>query len=169
LIVCLFKECHNKQYSSRAAQLGKRDGSIDRFSLDAAFATLTNVNFSDDRFVQFLKTADEMIVKVKEIKKANLFSHFSLQAKKLYESGCAEKKQQPEKLSGAALWRLKHSDVNSLVEDAKEEGDIIDRRAKHGDDVVGMQEMILYGLKVTIQTFFSFCFCDFRFCVCIFI
>lgn len=119
------------QYTSRAAALGAKDSSIDAFSMDSAFATLTNVNFSDARFVELLQEADKKIVA----------------ARALYERACATAKQQPEKLAGPATWRLRHSEVSELVEDAKLEGDILDRRAKHGPDVVGMQEMILYGLS----------------------
>ena len=100
------------QYTSRAAALGASDKSIDGWSMDAAFSTLTNVNFSDARFVDLLKEADSKIN----------------QAKSMYEKACVAKGVKPEILAGPALWRLKHTDVNQLVEDAKLEGDILDRR-----------------------------------------
>ncbi len=119
------------QYTARAAKLGKTDDEIDRFQLDAAFATLTNVNFDQERFVGFLKEADSTIRK----------------AEKLYAAACLARGVKPEKVEGPATWRLQHSDLDGLVEEARQAGDILDRRAAHGADVVGMQEMILYGLK----------------------
>lgn len=120
------------QYTSRAAALGASDAAIDRFSIDAAFATLTNVNFDEARFVTYLKEADEMIVK----------------AAKLYSNACVAKGVPVEKLSGAATWRLKSTSASDMAEEGRNvAGDILDRKAAYGPDVVGMQEMILYGLK----------------------
>lgn len=119
------------QYTSRASKLGASDPEIDHFSLEAAFSTLTNVNFDEQRFVTYLKDADRLIRK----------------AEKLYVDACRKAGQTPEKLKGPAEWRLAHEDVARIVEQAHEAGDILDRKAQYGDDVVGMQEMIMYGLK----------------------
>jgi len=119
------------QYTSRAAKMGASDAEIDRFSLDAAFSTLTNVNFDDQRFVEYLTEADKMIRK----------------AEKLYEDACRKSGKPVEKLQGPAEWRLKSNNVAGMVEEAQEAGDILDRKKQYGEDVVGMQEMILYGLK----------------------
>ncbi len=84
------------QYTARAAKLGKTDDEIDRFQLDAAFATLTNVNFDQERFVGFLKEADSTIRK----------------AEKLYAAACLARGVKPEKVEGPATWRLQHSDLD---------------------------------------------------------
>ncbi len=123
------------QYTSRAAALGATDGAIDGWSIEAAFATLTNVNFSDERFVELLKQADAKIVA----------------ARQLYEKAARAAGRPVETLTGPATWRLKHQDAAGMIEEAKEAGDILDRRAKHGEDVVGMQEMVIYGLKVSAR------------------
>lgn len=119
------------QYTSAAAKLGAEDHAIDRFSMDAAFATLTNVNFSEERFVVMLREADEMIVR----------------AAALYARACADAGVAAEALSGPATWRLASSTAQDMAQEGEAMGDIAQRRAEHGDDVVGMQEMILYGLK----------------------
>lgn len=122
------------QFTARAAKLGATDTAVDAFSLDAIFATLTNVNFSEERFVEYLKEADKMIVR----------------ARTLYESACKAKKVTPEKLSGPALWRLKTDNAADMAAEAKLAGDIATRKAEHGEDVVGMQ-----GLQLLLKTFSS--------------
>ena len=114
------------QITSEAAKLGKTDAEVDAFSLDAAFATLTNVNFDEARFVGYLQDADKMIRR----------------AQALYDSAGGK-----EILTGPAQWRLQSSTAIDMAAEAKAIGDIPSRTAEQGPDVVGMQELILYGLK----------------------
>src|SRR5208283_6078597 len=45
------------QYAHRAAQLGARDPEIDAFTIEAIFATLTNVNFDADSVAELVYKA----------------------------------------------------------------------------------------------------------------
>jgi hydroxylamine reductase len=47
-------------YAHRAGLHGATSANIDRFALDALFATLTNVNFDPERFRALIKTADAL-------------------------------------------------------------------------------------------------------------
>ena len=68
-----------------------------------------------------------------------------LKAKALYEGACADAGQTPENLSGPVAWQPA-GDLAGLVRQGEEVG-IADRRTALGDDVSGLQELILYGLK----------------------
>jgi hydroxylamine reductase len=121
------------QFTSRAAALGVENSKLDTFTIDCMFATLTNVNFDDARFVSLLQKADQLIV----------------DAKAMYEKACRDKGVKPEILSGPATWRLpkNNASADDLVKQAKEKGDLIDRQQRHGEDVAGLQSMLLFGLR----------------------
>lgn len=107
------------QFTSRAAALGVENSKLDTFTIDCMFATLTNVNFDDARFVSLLQKADQLIV----------------DAKAMYEKACRDKGVKPEILSGPATWRLpkNNASADDLVKQAKEKGDLIDRQQRHGE------------------------------------
>ena len=42
-------------YAHRARQLGQQDASVDRYSVEALFTTVTNVNFDADRMEHIIK------------------------------------------------------------------------------------------------------------------
>jgi hydroxylamine reductase len=113
------------QYAHRARQLGKSDDEVDTFVAEALFATLTNVNFDPDRFVRLIGRAAELRGR----------------AKTLYEDAA----DSPEELSGPAAFEPA-ADRDALLEQAPRVG-IETRRAAHGDDVAGLQELIVYGAK----------------------
>ena len=112
-------------YAHRARQLGAKDRDVDVFVTEALFSTLTNVNFDASRLAELIRKA----VEVRE------------KAKALYEGAAG----QPEDLSGPATFQPA-ADIDGLVEQAGEIG-IAKRKAALGDDVTGLQELILYGLK----------------------
>jgi hydroxylamine reductase len=116
-------------YAHRAAELGARDRAIDVEVLEALFATVTNVDFDPERLRQHLVRAATMQQK----------------AKALYEAACSKAGKQPEKLAGPAAWQPAAT-LDGLVAQG-EEVSILTRRAKLGEDVSGLQELILYGLK----------------------
>jgi hydroxylamine reductase len=117
------------RYAHRAAQLGAADRAVDRTVLEILFATVTNVDFDPERLEQHLIEAAKMRDK----------------AKALYESACAKAGKTPEKLNGAATWQPA-ADREGLVRQG-EETSIDKRQSQLGNDVTGLQELILYGLK----------------------
>ncbi|MCX5752367.1 MAG: hypothetical protein NTW97_01840 [Candidatus Krumholzibacteria bacterium] len=116
-------------YAHRAARLGARDREIDVFTIEALFSTVTNVNFNPEN----LKTLIERAAATRD------------KAKKLYENACAKSGKAPESLGGPAALQPAR-DIDGLV--AQGLGiSILERRAKLGADVTGLQELVTYGLK----------------------
>ncbi len=116
-------------YAHRAGALGKRDPEIDRFVLEALFATVTNVDFDPERLKMHLDEA----ARVRD------------RANQLYEEACRESGYSPERLGGPAAW-TPDADLAGLAE----QGNLVSipsRRNKSPEDIVGLQELVLYGLK----------------------
>ena len=116
-------------YAHRAAQLGANDNEIDRFALEAAFATLTNVDFDPARFQGLLTRAAALRDK----------------AKALYTVACRSAGETPEELAGPAAW-APAADLDGLIRQG-EAVSIQGRIARLGEDVTGLQELIVYGVK----------------------
>ena len=117
------------QYAHRAAQLGARDAEADTFVLEGLFATLTNVNFDPERIRTYINRAVELRERVRRI----------------YEQACVSAGKQPETLGGPAAWQPA-SDIEGLAAQGREVS-IEKRMQALGQDIVGLQELITYGLK----------------------
>jgi hydroxylamine reductase len=118
-------------YASRAAKLGKRDATVDRFVIEALFVTVTNVDFDEDSVAEHLQGA----VEARDA------------AKSLYEAACQETGQQPEQLNGPTNWKPAE-DREGLLRQGRAVA-ITTRRDTLGEDVTGLQELVMYGLKGT--------------------
>jgi len=116
-------------YAHRARRLGASDPEIDRFTIEALFTTVTNVNFDPERL-------DGLLGRAIDIRGA---------ARELYEDAARGAGQEPEVLSGPATWRPASSRDGRIAQQA--ELSIDARRARLGGDVVGLQELLTYGLK----------------------
>lgn len=109
-------------YGNELIKKGKKiDNKISKFVMDAAFSTLTNVNFDSDRFIEFLKQAD----KVKSSLKSQLDSS-SIKA------------------TDAALYKLPKEKEEMLM-DAKKVGIMHDQTLD--PDIRSLREMLIYGMK----------------------
>ena len=113
----------------RAAQLGAADPQIDRCVIRALFATVTNVDFDPQRLQEHLVEAGQVLDK----------------AKALYADACQKAGQTPESLDGPAAWQPA-SDLDGLLKQGQEVS-VDGRRTQLGEDVAGLQELIIYGLK----------------------
>jgi hydroxylamine reductase len=114
------------QYAYRASQLGARDRDVDVFVIEVLFTTITNVNFDPIRLNAMLQKAGEMRDK----------------AKALYKEAAKAAGKEPEVLSGPAAF-VASGDLNAQSEAIG----IASRKAAQGEDVTGLQELIIYGLK----------------------
>ncbi|MFH1730951.1 MAG: hydroxylamine reductase [Planctomycetota bacterium] len=112
-------------YAHRARQAGASDREADVFVIEALFSAITNVNFDPERLAGLIRKAAEVRDKPKA----------------LYE-GAADK---PEQLGGPAVF-APAPDIDGMAAQAAEVG-LEKRRAALGEDVAGLQELILYGLK----------------------
>ncbi len=117
-------------YAHRARQMGASDPEVDRFMLEALFTTVTNVDFDAERIKGLVLKAAEMRDR----------------AKKLYEDAAARAGQTAESLSGPAAW-VPEATTEALVAQSAEICCIESRKTAQGDDVIGLQELITYGLK----------------------
>ena len=118
-------------YAHRAAQLGLRDREVDVFVVDVLFTTVTNVNFDAARLEALLSRAADAKQK----------------AHALYADGCRRQGSAEESLGGPALW-TPAADRAGLLAQGVEAG-IEGRRKALGEDISGLQELLLYGLKGT--------------------
>ncbi len=116
-------------YAHRARQLGVKDREVDVFIIEALFSTVTNVNFDPERLRDLLNKAAELRDK----------------AKNLYEEACRKTGGTLVTLTGPAAW-TPASDLDALIKQG-EEVSIQKRKENQGDDVTGLQELIVYGLK----------------------
>ncbi|HOW66644.1 MAG TPA: hydroxylamine reductase [Candidatus Paceibacterota bacterium] len=119
------------QYAHRAQKLGARDRAIDIFVTEALFTTVTNVNFSADEIRDWVMRAAQ----VRD------------QARGLYEQACRDQGSPIESLQGPATWQPAPEMTGLLLQG--QESSIPKRKALLGDDIVGLQELLIYGLKGT--------------------
>jgi len=115
----------------RAGQLGVRDHAADVFLVEALFSTVTNVNFDAQRIEALLRRAGRILEDMR-----------GLCWKAARQRGLAE-----ETLSGPAAW-APAPDRQGLLAQAEQVG-IEARLDRLGEDIAGLQELLLYGLKGT--------------------
>ena len=116
-------------YAHRAAQLGASDAAIDSFTIQAIFATLTNVNFDPERLAALIQQAVDT----------------RNDARALYERACAQAGVEPAKLNGIATWQPA-STIDQLVQQS---GQVLlpARFLTDGKEIANLQELVLYGIK----------------------
>jgi hydroxylamine reductase len=116
------------QYSHRLAKMGVHDAELDIWVLRSMFATLTNVNFDEARFVEYLNQGEKYLAK----------------AKVAYEETCKAKGVKPETLTGPATTKLDSAtDIPTLVAQGNSVG-VKPRGDQLGNaDILGLQELIV--------------------------
>ena len=102
---------------------GTIDDRTDRFILDAIFSTLTNVNFSQERFYTFIKQGDSIKEALKE-----------------------QVGEPTGNVPESATYRSPET-LDEMISDGKNRGILID--PKLDKDVLSLREMVTYGLKGT--------------------
>ncbi|UCG41935.1 MAG: hydroxylamine reductase [candidate division WOR-3 bacterium] len=117
------------QYAHRARQLAAVDADVNQFTVEALFATITNVDFDPDRLYAILRRAAE----IKD------------RAQRLYEDAAVKAGRPVETLSGPASWQPA-KDIPGLVEQGRPLG-ILGRHQKWGDDIADLHDLVLFGLK----------------------
>jgi hydroxylamine reductase len=116
-------------YAHRARESDARDAEIDRFMIHALFSTITNVNFDSQRLQGLIRKAIDMRGR----------------ARSLYETASRAQGTDPVSLDGPATWVAGNS-LSEWLDQQKHLG-IDTRKATFGEDVVGLQELLVYGLK----------------------
>ena len=108
---------------------GHKSNEVDVFVVEALFTTVTNVSFDAAR-------VEAMVRKAASVKK---------NAQTLYEHACSGAGKQPERLEGPAQWTPADTQ-DGLLGQAASIG-IAAARAKYGEDLAGLRELLTYGLK----------------------
>ena len=116
-------------YAQKAAELGATDKKVNLFVIEALFATVTNVDFDSERLINTIKEASDIRDK----------------AKKLYEDAAVQAGKTPEILAGPALF-VPANDKDGLLAQAVD-ASVTKRKEAYGDDVAGLQDLLLFGLK----------------------
>ncbi len=117
------------QYAHRARKFGAADSAVDRAVIEALFTAVTNVNFDETAVRHVLDTTLAARAKAKE----------------MYETACRKAGETADSPSDPAQW-LPASDESGLLAQAAQIS-IEKRQAEQGEDIVGLQELITYGLK----------------------
>jgi len=116
-------------YAHRARKLAAKDHTVDRFVIEALFTTVTNVNFDPKRLLALVRQATQ----VRD------------QARALYEDAARARGKDPARLAGPATW-APADELDALLSQHKDIA-IESRLTTSGPDVVGLQELLTYGLK----------------------
>jgi hydroxylamine reductase len=117
------------QYAHRARQLGAADPEVDAFTIEAIFATLTNVNFDAD-------TVAELIDKAIEVRE---------KARGLYVAAAAKVGIAAAPLAGPAAWQPAPTRAALLAQAAQQT--IPATFLTEGKEIKNLQELVVYGLK----------------------
>jgi hydroxylamine reductase len=116
-------------YAHPAGRLGVRDPVVDTFVLDALFTTVTNVNFDAARLNAML---DEAVTVRKR-------------AHTLYQAAADAAGENIDPPTGAATRTLATDRAGRLAH--AEAVSIPQRTETQGEDITGLQELLLYGIK----------------------
>ncbi|BAJ00933.1 hydroxylamine reductase [Shewanella violacea] len=114
-------------YAVKAREFDIIDSEVDTFVPKAFFATLTNVNFDDDRIVGYVEHANELRTRLKTA----------------YEAACAASGQTPVELSAPAQLVLGASKPEMLAQAVV----ALPNRGDVHEDILGLRLLCLYGLK----------------------
>jgi hydroxylamine reductase len=116
-------------YAHRARQLGAADASVDAFTVQAIFATLTNVNFDPRRLVELIHQAIEM----------------RNTARDLYERASVKQGLVPVEIGGPAAW-MPAATLEGLL--AQSQHALLPVRfLAEGKEIANLRELVLYGIK----------------------
>ncbi len=117
------------QYAHQARPLGGVDHEIDLFVTESLFTTVTNVNFDPDNLVLWLDQAGKLKAK----------------AIAMRDEVFAKAGQTPPALPPLKAW-TPGSGRDQYVREGGEVG-VEGRQEQLGEDISGLQELLLYGLK----------------------
>jgi hydroxylamine reductase len=116
-------------YAHRARQHGAADPEVDAFTIQAVFATLTNVNFDPERLVTLIHQA----VAMRDV------------ARNLYERAAVAAGVVPTELGGPAAWQPAPT-LEGLLTQSKQVLLPV-RFLTESKEISNLQELVLYGIK----------------------
>jgi len=117
------------EYYYQVRKIGLKDIEIDRWIVKGLFTTVTNVNFDNDRLKEILNRTFELKQK----------------AISVYEQNIENTGEISRKFSAVAEFKPAKT-LEELVMQAQAVS-IAKRKEAFGDDIIGLQELLTYGLK----------------------
>jgi hydroxylamine reductase len=117
------------QYAVRCRELGRTDREVTAFVLEAMFATLTNVNFDDDRIVAMIRQAAQLRDRLRD----------------RYLATAEDEDITPDVPSGPADWSPA-SDLDGLFLQAPVASQLTGQDLL-GPDIIGIRQLLLSGVK----------------------
>ena len=114
-------------FAHRAAKAGVRDKQLEQFTLDALFTTVTNVNFDPEKIQGLILDAGRYLETARKMYLGSLGS----------SSPCS--------FNGATCF-IPAENLDDLIRQGEETG-IEARQEALGADIVGLQELLTYGIK----------------------
>ncbi|WP_420238811.1 hydroxylamine reductase [Telmatobacter bradus] len=116
-------------YAHRARQVGAADPEVDAFTIQAVFATLTNVNFDPERLVELIQQAEQV----------------RTSARDLYEKAAVAAGQLPVELGGQAALKPAAT-LDAMLAQGKNVL-LPARFLSEGKEIANLRELVLYGIK----------------------
>jgi hydroxylamine reductase len=132
------------QVRIQAREMGITDRDTDAFVCEAAFATLTNVNFDPERFREYVNKAVEHRERLKERIKEAAEQNASLWEKAKRAIGLSEGGSGVEFPEGPATFQP-DSTLEGMIEQGKEHGVLQD--PEQNEDIKSLKEALIYGVK----------------------
>ncbi len=117
------------QYAERVRRYAVTTSEADIFVIEALFSTVTNVNFDEEKLAAHVYEG----IRIRDAMRTE------------YERAAAAAGDTPEKPVGSEKWQL-GMQIDDLIAHAEEIG-IAAEKQKRGDDIAGLIELIMYGLK----------------------
>ncbi|AEI13867.1 Hydroxylamine reductase [Flexistipes sinusarabici DSM 4947] len=115
-------------WAKKARQYGVTDEEVDLFILEGLFATVTNVNFDAERFVEYCNKAADLKSKIRD-KFLNAYKQ-------------KEDSDFSEEIPREAAWEPAKTKEDYLAK-AEEDGVL----AEENEDIRSLKELLIYGLK----------------------
>eukprot|EP00999_Lentomonas_sp_LEN2_P000318 NODE_131_length_2174_cov_84.408403_g108_i0.p1 GENE.NODE_131_length_2174_cov_84.408403_g108_i0~~NODE_131_length_2174_cov_84.408403_g108_i0.p1 ORF type:complete len:586 (-),score=160.97 NODE_131_length_2174_cov_84.408403_g108_i0:342-2099(-) len=117
-------------YVTEARKLGATDNSLDRWIMQTAFMTMTNVNFDLKRHTTQIEEAKQNLAKAIE----------------MYKAAASAKGEQPTSFDNLNEWSTHSGTFTETLDEAVHVG-IVERLEGEDPNVFGVKELICYGLK----------------------
>ena len=116
-------------FAHEARQLGRTDDDINRFTVEALFTTVTNVNFDPERLAETLRSGDRVIAR----------------ARALYHDAARARSVMPDEKTYPAATRFAPA---ATVEAMIEQGNAVSILSFNAsEDIRSLEHLLLYGLK----------------------
>jgi hydroxylamine reductase len=132
------------QVAVQAREMGITDHEVDVFTCEATFATLTNVNFDPERFVEYVNRAVELREMLKQKIKESAAKDASLWEKAKQAIGLGGEKSEVSFPEGPATFQPAAS-LEDMVQQGREHG--VDQDPETNKDIKSLKDALIYGIK----------------------